>query len=62
MNLQDQVTALMFPENDRVLSRVIPKFFAHWEGGDGGVVNRDGEEEQVRLVEFELEVVDRHPS
>ena len=32
MNLQERVTALMFAENDRVLSRVTPKFFAHSEG------------------------------
>ena len=32
MNLQDRVTALMFAENDRVLSRVTPRFFALWEG------------------------------
>ena len=30
--LQKRVTALMFAENDRVLSRVTPRFFAVWEG------------------------------
>jgi hypothetical protein len=32
MNLQERVTALMFEENDRVLSRVTPRFFELWEG------------------------------
>ena len=32
MNLQEQVTSLMFAENDRVLSRVRPRLFALWEG------------------------------
>ena len=32
MNLQEQVTALMFTDNNRVLSRVTPRFFALWEG------------------------------
>ena len=32
MILQELITALMFAENDRVLSRVTPKFFALWEG------------------------------
>ena len=32
MNLQERVTALMFAENDRMLSRVTPRFFALWEG------------------------------
>ena len=31
-NLQDRVTALMFAENDMVLSKVRPRFFALWEG------------------------------
>ena len=31
MNLQEQVTALMFAENNRVLSRVTARFFALWE-------------------------------
>ena len=32
MNLQEHGTALMFAENDRVLSRVIPWFSVLWEG------------------------------
>ena len=32
MNLQERATALMFAENDRVLSRVTPRFFPFWEG------------------------------
>ena len=44
---------MRFAENDRVLSRVTPRFFVLWEG-DTEVVNRDGE--------VELEVVGRHPS
>ena len=31
MHLQEHVTALMFAENDRVLSRVTPRVFALWE-------------------------------
>jgi hypothetical protein len=42
MYLQDGVIALMFAENDRVLSRVTPRFFVIWDG-DTGVVNFDGE-------------------
>ena len=41
MNLQELVTALMFEENNRVLSRVTPRLFALWEG-DTGVVKIDG--------------------
>ena len=65
MNLQEQVTSLMFAENDRVLSRVPPRFFCTLGGGFCGVVNRDGEvferaglpreEEQFSLVKVELE-------
>ena len=72
MNLQERVTALMFAENDRVLSRVTPRFFALWEGDnlqfvicDGEVLERAGlswEEDQLRFVEVELEVMGRHPS
>ena len=32
MNLQERVTALMFAENNRVLSKFTPSFFALWEG------------------------------
>jgi hypothetical protein len=32
MNLQEGVTALMFAEDDRVLSKVTPRFFAPWKG------------------------------
>ena len=32
MNLQEHVTALIFAENDRVLSKVTPRFIALWEG------------------------------
>ena len=70
MNLQERATALMLVENDRVLSRITPRFLALWEE-DTGVVNRDGEimeravlpreEEQLRLAEVQLEVVIRHP-
>ena len=58
---------MMFAENDRLLSRVTPSLFVLSEGDNSGVVNRDGEvldwaglpreEEQLRLVEVELEVV-----
>ena len=30
--MQEQVTAMMFAENDRVLSRVTQRLFALWEG------------------------------
>jgi hypothetical protein len=33
MNLQERVTAFIFTENDRVLSKVTPRFIAQWEGG-----------------------------
>ena len=59
----------MFAENNRVLSRVTPRFFALWEGDTVKlstvmeVLERAGlprEKEQRRLVE--VEVVGRHPS
>jgi hypothetical protein len=31
MNLQERATALMLVENDRVLSRITPRFLALWE-------------------------------
>jgi hypothetical protein len=74
MNLQEQVTALVFAENVRVLSRVQghASVLCTLGGGHRGVVNWDGEvlereslpreEGQLRLVEVELEVVGRHPS
>ena len=67
MNLQECVTALMFAENDRLLSRVTPRFFALWEGNTvelSTVMERSlsGQKEQCRLVEVALEVVGRHPS
>lgn len=40
MNLHERVTALMFAENDRMLSRVIVRFFALCECD---TINRDGE-------------------
>ena len=60
-------TALMFSENDRVLSKVMPRFFALWEGDivELSTLELAGlprVEEQLRLVEVELEVVGRHPS
>jgi hypothetical protein len=71
MNLQEPVTTLMVTENNRLLSRVTPRFFSLWEG-DTGVVNHYGEvferaglpweEEQFCLVDDKLEVVGRHPS
>jgi hypothetical protein len=42
MNLQERVTALVFAENNRLLSRVTPRFFT------------PREEEQRCLVEVEL--------
>jgi hypothetical protein len=71
MNLQERVTALMFTENDRVLSMVMPRLLALWEGNtgvvnsDGGVFMRAGlpwDEQQFHLVEIKLEVVGRHQS
>jgi hypothetical protein len=38
-----RIPALMFADNNRVLSRVTPRLFALWEGGHLGVVNCDGE-------------------
>jgi hypothetical protein len=32
MHFQELVTALMFAELNRVLSRVTPRFFALWDG------------------------------
>jgi hypothetical protein len=63
MNLQERVTALMFEENNRVLSRVRPRYRV--VNHDREVLERAGlpqEEEQLRLVEVELEVVGRLPS
>jgi hypothetical protein len=37
MNLQERVTALMFAKNDRVLSRVTPRFLALWEVDNVGL-------------------------
>ena len=60
----------MLVENDRVLSRVTPRFFALWEDDSVElsavmeVFERAGlprEEEQLRLAEVQLEVVIRHP-
>ena len=60
---------MMFAENDRVLSRVMPRYVCTL---GGGVVDRDGEvlepaglpreEKQFPLVKVELEVVGRHPT
>jgi hypothetical protein len=37
MNLQEVVTTLMFAQNNMVLPRVMPKFFAIWEGDTVGL-------------------------
>jgi hypothetical protein len=71
MNLQERVTALMFAENYRVLSRVRSRLLALWEGDTVElstmmeVLERAGfprEEVQLHLVEVKLKVVGRRPS